>query len=95
MTTRERLAKIMCCGTDECRADVSNRRGVLKVPCSAGMYRGEVDAILDELMEPGEGALERGAGFTGQDIGGMTVGARDEARDIWRAILTHIKAEKE
>lgn len=37
--------------------------------------------------EPTEAMLNRGAQFTGMGMGGTIVGARDDARDIYRAML--------
>lgn len=93
MTTRERLARIICCGTSECRADASNRKNIEKehvmdVPCSAPLYGDEVDAVLDELMEPGKSALEAGITADHERTGGCHV------EHVFRTILTHIKNGK-
>ena len=100
LTKRERLARVMCCGASECRADISNRKNIEKghlsdMPCSAVLYGDEVDAILDELLEPGEGAIDAGD----VAIDAYFHGAKDgqfmgSIRACYQAMLTYIKDGK-
>ena len=58
----------------------------MPVPIPHAILEVAIDAILDELMEPGPGAIEQ----TADDL----LLLKSDVYDCWQAILTHIKAGK-
>ena len=97
MTTRERLTQIAChvfTGGDDIPCD--DCRGVKDCVVWDDNLK-VVDAILDELMEPGEGAIIAGALAMSGAMSHGEVGAAviyGQPKDVWQAILTHIKDGK-
>ena len=96
MTKREELARVACfaesqrvrglcgcAGPDECVSYEAD-----------GQYFAMVDAILDALMEPGEGALDSVIEDCGEE-NSWTKAAREGTLVMYRAILTHIKESRD
>ena len=105
MTTRERLARALHRYAAQIQAD----SGCPPFPPfehdRAGFYEGSVDAILDELMEPSEEALRRGQMEMPAEADywmknrilhcePRPLHKCVPPKNVWQAILTHIKAGK-
>ena len=98
MNKREKLARALYETRD--KSEDGKRERVFY----AGEWDAQVDAVLDELMEPGDEA--RMAGFraaldgrksrieTEVRLGGKPAWEEDEYLDSWQATLTHIKDGK-
>lgn len=91
MSKREKLAQALYETRD--KSEDGKRERVFY----AGEWDAQVDAFLDELMEPGEGAIIAGALAMSGAMSHGEVGAAviyGQPKDVWQAILTHIKDGK-